>query len=54
MKQVVVSKDCPMQARGNKFESERAQKKLALITYFLKSKGELPCVINTVFSTVKW
>ena len=29
------------------------EKKLAITTYFLKSKGELPCVINPVFSTVK-
>ena len=29
-------------------------KKLTLTTYFIKSKEELGCVINSVFSTVKW
>ena len=41
--------------QSDQFESERARKnKLALTTYFLKSKGELPCVINSVFSKLKF
>ena len=36
------------------FKKTRQVKKLALTTYFIKSKEELGCVINSVFSTVKW
>ena len=36
------------------FKKTRQVKKLALTTYFIKSKEELGCVILSVFSTVKW
>ena len=36
------------------FKKTREVKKLALTTYFIKSKEELGCVILSVFSTVKW
>ena len=38
---------------GTNLKVRGHEKKLALTTYLLKSKGELPCVINSVFSTVK-
>ena len=39
---------------GTNLKVRGHEQKLALTKYFLKSKREFPCVINSVFLTVKW
>ena len=39
---------------GTNLKVRGHEQKLALTKYFLKSEREFPCVINSVFLTVKW